>query len=238
MFRAQRSKPTGRRVRVRTPPARHHPAEDHRIGALRSPSLRHLPDTAGVQWLCVQNTRQVRVQGSIGTLEAKYYALNFRIETEYNFDDPWSKTQSTGLLFESVRPFECQSVWQTEISEYYLHQNIIYIKILFTSEYYLHQNIIWSKFIIFHVFFCRYYETGSIRPRAIGGSKPRVATAEVVAKIAQFKRECPSIFAWEIRERLMSEAVCGADSIPSVSARSSSRTLAHFISKTSIRFST
>ncbi|KAA0188785.1 hypothetical protein HAZT_HAZT009082 [Hyalella azteca] len=63
----------------------------------------------------------------------------------------------------------------------------------------------------------RYYETGSIRPRAIGGSKPRVATAEVVAKISQFKRECPSIFAWEIRDRLMSEAVCGADTIPSVS---------------------
>ena len=31
----------------------------------------------------------------------------------------------------------------------------------------------------------RYYETGSIRPRAIGGSKPRVATPEVVSKIAQ-----------------------------------------------------
>ncbi|KAG7270924.1 LOW QUALITY PROTEIN: hypothetical protein CRUP_025675, partial [Coryphaenoides rupestris] len=38
----------------------------------------------------------------------------------------------------------------------------------------------------------RYYETGSIRPRAIGGSKPRVATPEVVGKIAQYKRECPS----------------------------------------------
>lgn len=51
----------------------------------------------------------------------------------------------------------------------------------------------------------RYYETGSIRPRAIGGSKPRVATPEVVSKIAQYKRECPSIFAWEIRDRLLSE---------------------------------
>ncbi|VEL32587.1 unnamed protein product [Protopolystoma xenopodis] len=26
---------------------------------------------------------------------------------------------------------------------------------------------------------CRYYETGSIRPKAIGGSKPRVATSSV-----------------------------------------------------------
>ncbi|CAH1256218.1 PAX6 [Branchiostoma lanceolatum] len=61
----------------------------------------------------------------------------------------------------------------------------------------------------------RYYETGSIRPRAIGGSKPRVATPEVVAKIAQFKRECPSIFAWEIRDRLLSEGICTNENIPS-----------------------
>uniref|UniRef100_A0A667ZQ44 Paired domain-containing protein n=1 Tax=Myripristis murdjan TaxID=586833 RepID=A0A667ZQ44_9TELE len=63
----------------------------------------------------------------------------------------------------------------------------------------------------------RYYETGSIRPRAIGGSKPRVATPEVVGKIAQYKRECPSIFAWEIRDRLLAEGVCTNDNIPSVS---------------------
>ncbi|NWZ63724.1 PAX6 protein, partial [Acrocephalus arundinaceus] len=62
----------------------------------------------------------------------------------------------------------------------------------------------------------RYYETGSIRPRAIGGSKPRVATPEVVSKIAQYKRECPSIFAWEIRDRLLSEGVCTNDNIPSL----------------------
>lgn len=69
----------------------------------------------------------------------------------------------------------------------------------------------------------RYYETGSIRPRAIGGSKPRVATPEVVAKIAQYKRECPSIFAWEIRDRLLSEGICTNDNIPSVSTDGESR---------------
>ncbi|KAK8773931.1 hypothetical protein V5799_011536 [Amblyomma americanum] len=62
----------------------------------------------------------------------------------------------------------------------------------------------------------RYYETGSIRPRAIGGSKPRVATPDVVGKIAAFKRECPSIFAWEIRDRLLSEGMCSGDNVPSV----------------------
>ena len=30
---------------------------------------------------------------------------------------------------------------------------------------------------------CRYYETGSIRPKAIGGSKPRVATNSVVHRV-------------------------------------------------------
>ncbi|XP_059148505.1 paired box protein Pax-6-like isoform X2 [Physella acuta] len=64
----------------------------------------------------------------------------------------------------------------------------------------------------------RYYETGSIRPRAIGGSKPRVATHDVVGRIAHYKRECPSIFAWEIRDRLLSEGICNQENIPSVSS--------------------
>ncbi|CAF3547586.1 unnamed protein product [Adineta steineri] len=64
----------------------------------------------------------------------------------------------------------------------------------------------------------RYYETGSIKPRAIGGSKPRVATSDVVTRIAQYKRETPSIFAWEIRDRLLADNICNAENIPSVSS--------------------
>ncbi|RCN28465.1 hypothetical protein ANCCAN_25792, partial [Ancylostoma caninum] len=37
------------------------------------------------------------------------------------------------------------------------------------------------------------------------GTKPKVATPQVVAKIEQYKRDNPTIFAWEIRERLISE---------------------------------
>jgi len=37
------------------------------------------------------------------------------------------------------------------------------------------------------------------------GTKPKVATPVVVAKIETYKRENPTIFAWEIRERLIEE---------------------------------
>ena len=47
----------------------------------------------------------------------------------------------------------------------------------------------------------RYQETGSIRPGAIGGSKPRVATPEVEKYIEDYKRDNNGIFSWEIRDR-------------------------------------
>ncbi|XP_029677353.1 LOW QUALITY PROTEIN: protein gooseberry-like [Formica exsecta] len=65
----------------------------------------------------------------------------------------------------------------------------------------------------------RYQETGSIRPGVIGGSKPRVATPEVEAKIEDFKRQNPGIFSWEIREKLIKQdGVCDKASAPSVSS--------------------
>jgi paired box protein 6 len=63
----------------------------------------------------------------------------------------------------------------------------------------------------------RYYETGSIKPRAIGGSKPRVATPQIVENIKKYKIEKPSIFAWEIREKLLKNKICNHDNMPSVS---------------------
>lgn len=52
----------------------------------------------------------------------------------------------------------------------------------------------------------------------VGGSKPKVATPEVVSKIEGYKKENPTIFAWEIRERLISDG-------KQPSARSLTRTL-------------
>jgi hypothetical protein len=43
------------------------------------------------------------------------------------------------------------------------------------------------------------------QPGMIGGSKPKVATPEVVGKIESYKRENPTIFAWEIREKLIAD---------------------------------
>ena len=65
---------------------------------------------------------------------------------------------------------------------------------------------------------CRYYETGSIKPGVIGGSKPKVATPPVVDKIANYKRQNPTMFAWEIRDRLLAEGICVNENVPSVSS--------------------
>ena len=64
----------------------------------------------------------------------------------------------------------------------------------------------------------RYYETGSIKPGVIGGSKPKVATPKVVDAICKYKRENPTMFAWEIRDRLLTETVCDQENVPSVSS--------------------
>ncbi|XP_028272752.1 paired box protein Pax-5-like [Parambassis ranga] len=64
----------------------------------------------------------------------------------------------------------------------------------------------------------RYNETGSIRPRLIGGSKPKVATPTVVERTLQLKHHNPTMFAWEIRDRLVLERVCDHSSVPSISS--------------------
>ncbi|XP_071529054.1 LOW QUALITY PROTEIN: uncharacterized protein [Panulirus ornatus] len=64
----------------------------------------------------------------------------------------------------------------------------------------------------------RFYETGSYKAGVIGGSKPKVATPMVVDTIARYKQENPTMFAWEIRDRLLVENVCSQENVPSVSS--------------------
>ncbi|KAL3082810.1 hypothetical protein niasHS_010612 [Heterodera schachtii] len=64
----------------------------------------------------------------------------------------------------------------------------------------------------------RFYQTGSVKPGVIGGSKPKVATREVTEAIARYKAVNPTMFAWEIRDKLVEEGICDSDSAPSVSS--------------------
>jgi 'Paired box' domain len=64
----------------------------------------------------------------------------------------------------------------------------------------------------------RFYSTGSVKPGQIGGSKPKVATMSVVDAISRYKQENPTVFAWEIRDRLLAEGICTPESTPSVSS--------------------
>uniref|UniRef100_A0A672PSW7 Paired box protein Pax-7-like n=1 Tax=Sinocyclocheilus grahami TaxID=75366 RepID=A0A672PSW7_SINGR len=68
---------------------------------------------------------------------------------------------------------------------------------------------------------CRYQETGSIRPGAIGGSKPRQgATPDVEKRIEEYKRDNPGMFSWEIRDKLLKDGVCDRSTVPSGEASS------------------
>uniref|UniRef100_A0A8C9VJ40 Paired box 3b n=1 Tax=Scleropages formosus TaxID=113540 RepID=A0A8C9VJ40_SCLFO len=67
---------------------------------------------------------------------------------------------------------------------------------------------------------CRYQETGSIRPGAIGGSKAKqVTTPEVEKKIEEYKRDNPGMFSWEIRDKLLKDGICDRNTVPSGTAK-------------------
>uniref|UniRef100_A0A8V0XXN4 Paired box protein Pax-6 n=1 Tax=Gallus gallus TaxID=9031 RepID=A0A8V0XXN4_CHICK len=62
----------------------------------------------------------------------------------------------------------------------------------------------------------RYYRTGSVGPKRLGGWKRRAVPPHVEERIAQLKRERPSVFAWEIRRQLHVEGGGGKRGTPSL----------------------
>ncbi|TMS35562.1 hypothetical protein L596_002940 [Steinernema carpocapsae] len=64
----------------------------------------------------------------------------------------------------------------------------------------------------------KYRDTGSIHPGKIGGSKPKKSLPQVVTAIAIYKHYRPTMYSWEIRERLVSDGVCSHGNVPSVSS--------------------
>ncbi|CAF0967804.1 unnamed protein product [Rotaria magnacalcarata] len=63
-----------------------------------------------------------------------------------------------------------------------------------------------------------FQQTGSIKPLTIGGSKQRVAPPDIISESQQIRSEDSSIFACEIRERLLRESFSTHDNVPSVSS--------------------
>ena len=45
-----------------------------------------------------------------------------------------------------------------------------------------------------------------------------MATQPVVDAIIAYKEETPTMFAWEIRDKLIADNVCSAENVPSVSS--------------------
>lgn len=64
----------------------------------------------------------------------------------------------------------------------------------------------------------KYRNTGSYKAGSTGGSKPKVAVPEVVDIIMRYKEENPTMFSWEIRDRLIKERRCTKLNVPSISS--------------------
>ena len=64
----------------------------------------------------------------------------------------------------------------------------------------------------------RYNETGEVLSRHNGGSKPKVCTSNVSSYVSKVLKKEPTIFAWNIREKLLSDKICDEKNVPSVSS--------------------
>ena len=64
----------------------------------------------------------------------------------------------------------------------------------------------------------RYQETGSIKPGVVGGSKPKVDSDQIEAKVKEYQTKNPGIFSWEIKDKLVEDGLCTEDTVPSISS--------------------
>lgn len=87
-----------------------------------------------------------------------------------------------------------------------------------SAKYWQSNKFFISIFIKLKKINFRFNSTGSIKPGLIGGSKPKVATSDVIESITMYKIRNPNMFAWEIREMLIKDGVCSQDKVPSVSS--------------------
>ena len=64
----------------------------------------------------------------------------------------------------------------------------------------------------------RYQETGSIKPGVVGGSKPKVDSDQIEAKVKEYQAKNPGIFSWEIKDKLVEDGLCSEETVPSISS--------------------
>ena len=64
----------------------------------------------------------------------------------------------------------------------------------------------------------RYQETGSIKPGVVGGSKPKVDSDQIEAKVKEYQTKNPGIFSWEIKDKLVEDGLCTEETVPSISS--------------------
>ena len=64
----------------------------------------------------------------------------------------------------------------------------------------------------------RFHSTGSAKPACTGGSRPKVATNDVISAIVDLKRNNPDMFAREIQEAVIDRGICTKETAPSLSS--------------------
>ena len=60
----------------------------------------------------------------------------------------------------------------------------------------------------------KYSDTGSFEPGRATRKTSRDVSTEVKNKIEEYRRACPGIFSWEVRNQLMADGLCVKESLP------------------------